>query len=1272
MPEDEKILYKVAEEGGRKVLKIDYSKSIYPPNIDSSPISMANLINKLIEVGKVNEVSFLQKEEYIYDENQVNMLWQIADLLNELVKVKNILDFKYLRAGNCEKPHPERRDFIRAIIMYELREDPIGAFIDISKKIADLERSPDIADIDGCQGVFIQTLQYIHQKLASTSLIKFVSPYLKDYSPENRDIYGRIFRPMVTPSFLYTRVATAYPSGAEELENYKVGETDVMILKLKNEIRPLYHIKPPEFKLSESKYDILGEAKQIVAEHKPQKSEFLDPKRTRQVFMSVERDLIQELSKSKGVNLAYKDVEILANILVRHTIGFGLLEVILADQKIQDVSINAPIGKNPISVIHQDYGECLTNVSITPQEADSWATKLRLISGRPLDEANPVMDANLILPHANARVAAIQEQLSPSGLAFAIRRHRDKPWTLPLFIKNKMIDELTAGLLSFIVDGSRTVLIAGTRSSGKTSLLGALMIEIMRRTRIITIEDTLELPISQLKDLNYDIQSMKVRAVVGPTKSGIEAAEGIRISLRMGDSALIVGEVRSSVRGNEEVFVVEDGVTKRIPIKEVESKDHSKLKVPTLGFDMKMKLAPLKKFVKHPKRKKLIEVVTKTGRRVTVTHDHSLFTSTGDFKVAPIKCSELKQGDTVIIPSSMPAGYNNIKYLDATEIIPDSRLENAEGYIREAIKKLGWKKATETCGINCGDIYNYLRRNQKTRIPIPLFKRLMKEAGVSYDLGNLRIKHGTSNSIPARIPVDEDFCRFLGYYVAEGYYNLKQGGKVVITNSNEIIVKDLLSLSQKLFGVAPRIREFRSLGKTVQIHIQSAPLAMLFSKLECGRVAKEKRVPALVYGLSKRKIAAFLKGAYSGDGSFTASKSSGNSVRYFSTSKKLVEDVAYLLLTKGIIGRIHKRTQTNKLGKSDLWTVEFKQRDAVKTFLKEIGFVHKKPKLIERAWSHSNDNTVKFSKEELTKNLKYPRKYRHLKRFERCSKFYLKKVVSDTSCKPTQRLRDFANGEFYLDSVKEINEVDLPNGEFVYDLSVNPSQNFVGGFGGIILHNTEALALYEAMRVGALANVVAGTIHGDSPYGVYDRVVNDLGVPPTSFKATDLIVVANPVKSAAGLKRERRVVQVSEVRKDWTKDPAQEGGFVDLMVYNPKTDSLEPTPALIEGESEVLKSIAGRVRAWAGDWDAVWQNIQLRAKVKKAIVDISDELERPELLEADWVVRSNDEFHIISQRVEEKTGKVDSDRIYAEWEQWFRLEINRLNTTDEKKKVERK
>ena len=155
------------------------------------------------------------------------------------------------------------------------------------------------------------------------------------------------------------------------------------------------------------------------------------------------------------------------------------------------------------------------------------------------------------------------------------------------------------------------------------------------------------------------------------------------------------------------------------------------------------------------------------------------------------------------------------------------------------------------------------------------------------------------------------------------------------------------------------------------------------------------------------------------------------------------------------------------------------------------------------------------------------------------------------------------------------------------------------------VRSTEALALYEAMRVGALANVVAGTIHGDSPFGVYDRLVNDLKVPNTSFKATDLVIIANPVKSSDGLHRFRRITQITEVKKHWESDPMLENGFGDLFKYSSKEDRLEMTDDLINGDSDILKAIGGNVKQWAGNWDAIWDNIQLRAKVKKLQVDCS-------------------------------------------------------------------
>ena len=48
---------------------------------------------------------------------------------------------------------------------------------------------------------------------------------------------------------------------------------------------------------------------------------------------------LQDLAQSKGMVLKYTDLNKLATILVRHTIGFGLLEVLLQDKKLQEILI---------------------------------------------------------------------------------------------------------------------------------------------------------------------------------------------------------------------------------------------------------------------------------------------------------------------------------------------------------------------------------------------------------------------------------------------------------------------------------------------------------------------------------------------------------------------------------------------------------------------------------------------------------------------------------------------------------------------------------------------------------------------------------------------------------------------------------------------------------------------------------------------------------------------------------------------------------------------
>ncbi len=743
--------YDVIREGEDIIIRVDCENCSFFPSLEDEPRLMSMTLDILAEVGAATKLVFVQKRDFEYDENQVATLLQLAAVYKQLVKQK--FAYGMLAKPACARWVNPKYAKIQDLLYRMFKADPIGAYVELKRLAREERREIDegLVTQEGvaCLQNYYRLLNEATSLIEQTQIVKMAAPYLAGFKIGDRTIYRRIFTPVIKPDFMFTKLMAAFPPEGEELASYQIGETEITIFQMPETVQYLYHMVPAEFKLTEEKYELLDAARKIMSEHKPKRTEFVDPERMRQVFTSVGTDLLEELAGHRNIHLRSKEIEELAKILVRYTVGFGLIEVLLEDEQIQDITINSPMGRTPMFIVHGEFGDCTTNIIPTIPEGESWASKLRMISGRPLDEANPILDTELELPAARARVAAITAPLNPTGLAFSLRRHRDKPWTLPLFVKNRMLTPLAAGVLSFLVDGSRTLLVAGTRSSGKTSLLGSVMVEIMRRTRIITIEDTLELPVSALRKLNYNIQSMKVASALTRGTTEVSADEGIRTTLRLGDSSLIVGEVRS----------------------------------------------------------------------------------------------------------------------------------------------------------------------------------------------------------------------------------------------------------------------------------------------------------------------------------------------------------------------------------------------------------------------------------------------------------------------------------------------------------------------------VEARALYEAMRVGALANVVAGTIHGDSPYGVFDRVVNDLGVPRTSFKATDIIVVANPVRSPDGIHRFRRVTQITEVRKLWEDDPLTEGGFVDLFKYDPQTDSLIPTNDLLRGDSDVIKAIAGNVKEWAGNWDAVWDNINLRAKIKQTIVEASTK--RPDILEAEFYVMANDEFHRISEQVKEETGRLDSERIFFQWNEWLQRAVKK-------------
>lgn len=272
----------------------------------------------------------------------------------------------------------------------------------------------------------------------------------------------------------------------------------------------------------------------------------------RDTVMSVARDLVVERHSelesacSDGTDLEMVSEDI-CKIVHRHSVGAGVFETLLGDPHIEDVYIDAPCNSNRIHVTMNgidglnSHMRCRTNLMADRREVLNLVNILKRSSGLRFCRSDPVLETDF--REFDARATVIGYPMSPNGEAVAIRKHSTKPWTLSRLVYNGTIDARSAGLLSFLVDNRATFLVCGARGAGKSSLLSALMFEFPLEQRILTIEDTIELPGEMMRRMGYKVQSMLIDDRMNggqPSRS----EEALRVSLRMGESAIVLGEVR--------------------------------------------------------------------------------------------------------------------------------------------------------------------------------------------------------------------------------------------------------------------------------------------------------------------------------------------------------------------------------------------------------------------------------------------------------------------------------------------------------------------------------------------------------------------------------------------------------------------------------------------------------------------------------------------------------------------------------------------------------
>lgn len=227
------------------------------------------------------------------------------------------------------------------------------------------------------------------------------------------------------------------------------------------------------------------------------------------------------------------------------------LRMHLEDPTVQEIEINtgSEIWVERQGTTSHDPTICLEEVAICGA-IDTLAN----INGKP---ATRILDCRL----PGLRVAAARHPVAIRGSSMCIRKHACTGIRLEDYLQRGLFDvlaantvaggqpsperpsdtELKAGgqallrFLVWLVVSKKNVIVTGSTSSGKTTLLNAMLAEIPADQRLITIEDTAELMVSVPNHVGFEADNREVFI-----------RDLVRLALRYAPKRIVVGEIRGA------------------------------------------------------------------------------------------------------------------------------------------------------------------------------------------------------------------------------------------------------------------------------------------------------------------------------------------------------------------------------------------------------------------------------------------------------------------------------------------------------------------------------------------------------------------------------------------------------------------------------------------------------------------------------------------------------------------------------------------------------
>ena len=526
--------------------------------------------------------------------------------------------------------------------------------------------------------------------------------------------------------------------------------------------------------------------------------------------------------------------------------------------------------------------------------------------------------------------------------------------------------------------------------------------------------------------------------------------------------------VGESLPYEEEVFVILNGQARRMPIGElVEQHSNDDVRTWTVRDDGSALLSPVTGFLKHKGPDYIDVLVTETGRQVRVTGGHSLFVRDANNQLTEVFAEEVEPGTIrVAVPLFLkaPETVREINLIERLGEREDVRVQgSAERGAWSAERANALPRGARSDASAAPRSALRAPRLRPSPVTLAELHRQARAEGTEIDPAGLSLYcWHRGKSMPAVLPLTPEFGEFLGRWVADGCFH-RTGVRIAVHQDEADQVE---GLCRRLFGHVTRYVKPEG-GRGVDLVINSTLLHyVLKDALGMCDGSGRKRVPADVFLAPLPVVAGFLRGYFSGDGTFN-----GKYVEATTTSRGLADDVMTLLQYFGIAARCRTKAERNG---APAYRVRFIWTEFLRRFADHIGFADARRNDALRAYLDGI---------KLKRDLQTPA--RHI-----TNDVLWDRVVE-------KRREPYAR-------------------EHVYDLSVPETERFVAGFGNVLVHNSEenlrqvfhkarqsapSIIVFDELDSFAMAR---GTYTGS---GVEHSMVNQLLTEMDGFHKEELVFV---------------------------------------------------------------------------------------------------------------------------------------------------------------------